>query len=183
MRMNGHNKNKNKKQLKLLSAILMISFLMVISIVLVEAQERGQAPILPCAFYGNVTIDGKPAPIGTEILAKIDNKNRENITVVEEGRYGVASGFGLKLVVIGTAEDENKIISFYVDGDEAEEKAIWLSGGVNNLDLSVKKSIVVEGDGNIEGDGKTSMAVVFMMVLVFFIALAIIYIGFRKRKG
>ncbi|MFC1786715.1 hypothetical protein ACFLY8_01595 [Halobacteriota archaeon] len=175
-------KGYNKKQLKLLSAILMISFLMIISIVLVEivlveAQERGQAPILPCTFYGNVTIDGKPALVGTEILAKIDNKNRGNITVIEEGRYGVASGFGSKLVVIGTAEDQNKIISFYVDGAQAEEKAIWHSGGVNDLDISVKKSIVVEGDG------KVSMAVVSIILLVFFIALAIIYIGFRKKKG
>jgi hypothetical protein len=173
MRTKGHN---------ILYVILIISFLMVLSIVLVEAQERGQAPILPCTFYGNVTTYGKPAPVGTAILAKIDNNNRANITVMEEGRYGVAGGFGEKLVVIGTAEDENKIISFYVDGAEAEEKAIWHSGGVNNLDLSVKESIVVESDGNVEGDGKISMAVVSIIVLVFFIALAIVYVGFRKGK-
>ena len=169
MRMKGYN---------ILYIILMISFLMVISIVVVDAQ----APILPCTFYGNVTIEGKPASVGTEIIAKIDNNNRANITVMEEGRYGVAGGFGAKLVVIGAAEDENKVISFYVDGVEAEEKAMWHSGGVNNLDLSVKQSIVVEGDGNAEDDGKTSMAVVIVL-LVFFIALAILYVGFIKGKG
>ena len=167
MRMKGYN---------ILCVILIISFFMVLSIVLVGAQERGQAPILPCTFYGSVTIDRKPAPVGTEIIAKMDDNNRANITVIEEGKYGVAGGFGAKLVVIGTAEDENKIISFYVDGAEAEEKAIWHSGGVNNLDLSVRKSIVGEGDG------KVSMAVVSIIVLVFFIALAIIYVGFRKGK-
>ena len=165
------------KGYNILYVILIISFLMVLSIVSVEAQERGQAPILPCTFYGNVTIDGKPAPVGTELIVTIDNKNRGNITVIEAGRYGVASGFGSKLVVIGTAEDQNKIISFYVDGVQAEEKAIWHSGGVNDLDISVKKSIVVEGNG------KVSMAVVSIILLVFFIALGIIYIGFRKRKG
>ena len=150
---------------------------MVFSIAVVEAQERGGVPILPCTFYGNVTLEGKPAPVGTEILAKMDDQTCGNITVMEAGKYGVAGGFGEKLVVSGTAEDENKIISFYVDGAEAEEKAIWHSGGVNRLDLSVKKSNVFEGDG------KISIAVVSMILLVFFIALAIIYVGFRKRKG
>ncbi len=162
---------------KLFYALLIISFLMVFSIVAVDAQ--GGAPILPCTFYGNVTLDGASASVGTEILAKIDNQACGNITVMEEGKYGVAGGFGAKLVVIGTAEDENKIISFYVDGDEAEEKAIWHSGGVNRLDLSVKKSNVFEGDGNVEGDGKISILIV---PIVLVIAVAILYVGFR-RKG
>ncbi|MDD2666210.1 MAG: hypothetical protein PHD13_03220 [Methanocellales archaeon] len=125
-------KGYNKKQL--LYAILIVSFLMLFSTVVVEAQ----APVLPCSFYGNVTIDGKPAPIGTEITAKMDNKTCGNMTVREEGKYGESAGE--KLSVTGNIADENKIISFYVDGDEAEEKATWQIGGVNRLDLSVKKS-------------------------------------------
>ncbi|MDD2777657.1 MAG: hypothetical protein PHS47_03790 [Methanocellales archaeon] len=164
---------------KLLYAFLIISFLMVFSILVVEAQDRGGAPVLPCTFYGNVTLDGALAPIGTEILAKIDDQTRGNITVMGEGKYGVAGGFGAKLVVIGTAEDENKIISFYVDGFKAEEKAIWHSGGVNRLDLSVKKSNVFEGDGNVEGDEKIS---IFLVPIVLVISAAILYVVFRKKE-
>ena len=96
------------------------------------------APVLPCAFYGNVTIGGMPAPVGTEITAKIDNKPCGTITVTEAGRYGGPGGFDPKLVVNGSAEDENKLVSFYVDGAKAAETAIWNTGGVKYQDLTVE---------------------------------------------
>jgi len=95
-----------------------------------------QPPALPCQFYGNVTIDGAPAPVGTEIVAKIGDEVRGNITVVEEGKYG-----GLhtqKLIVVGNMSDEGKNITFYVNGIRAEQTAVWHSGGIFKLNLSVR---------------------------------------------
>ena len=91
--------------------------------------------VLPCAFYGNVTIDGAPAPVGTEIVAKIDDEIRGSITVTEPGKYGNVFD---TLIVVGSASDEGKRITFYVNGIEAEQTAVWQSGGVFKLDLSVR---------------------------------------------
>lgn len=154
-------------------AVVVLMTLSLLSVAGVQAQEGGP-PVLPCIFYGNVSIDEKLAPIGTEITAKMDNKTCGNITVTEEGRYGGAGGFDPKLLVIGTAEDENKIISFFVDGAKAEENATWNSGEVYNLDLSVKKAAVTEGEG-------LPFTVVLIVVAVV-VAVALIFAGWRKRR-
>ena len=170
------------KKLKLLYAgvILGVVMLMAISISVAGAQGEGGAPVLPCAFYGNVTIDGKPAPIGTEIRAKMDNKTCGNITVQEEGKYGKAAGE--KLVVVGSAADENKIISFYVDGDKAEETALWTSGGVNRLDLSVKKTGPGVSPSAGAGEGAMPIVVVMGIVVAVVVAVTLILVGLRMRK-
>lgn len=149
------------------------------SVAMVNAQE-GAPPVLPCSFYGNITLDEEPAPVGTEITAKMDNKTCGNITVTEEGRYGV-SGFGPKLAVMGTAEDENKNVSFYVDGDKAKENATWNSGGVKYLDLSVKKPAVGE-EGEGEGAGALLPIAAVLIAVVVVIAVALIFVGLRKRR-
>ena len=153
---------------------------MAISISVAGAQGEGGAPILPCAFYGNVTIDGKPAPVGTEITAKIDDRTCGNITVAEVGKYGGPGGFDPKLVVVGSAADENKIISFYVDGDKAEETALWTSGGVNRLDLSVKKTRLGVSPG--AGEGAMPIVVVMGIVVAVVVAVTLILVGLRMRK-
>ena len=160
-----------------------------LSVAMVNAQG-GAPPVLPCAFYGNITVDDKPAPVGTEIAAKMDNKTYGNITVTEEGRYGGAGGFDPKLVVIGTAGDENKNISFYVDGAKAEENATWHSGETYNLDLSVKKPAVGPSPSPslgpsatpTAGKGVMPMAVVIGIALVIVVAVALIIVGLKMRK-
>ena len=186
MRGNGYKKKvKMGTKLKLKSCailsiavvMLMSSALLAVPISVAEAQE-GAPPVLPCAFYGNITIDEKPAPIGTEITAKMDNKTYGNITVVEEGKYGGHGGFDPKLLLIGEAADENRVITFYVDGNKTEETAIWNSGGVNPLDLSVKIPAVSEGE---EGAGASPIAVVLIVFAVVVVA-ALIVVGWRKRR-
>ena len=116
-----------------LAVLLVVSAAAAASVATTAAQ---QPPALPCQFYGNVTIDGAPAPVGTEIVAKIGDEVRGNITVVEEGKYG-----GLhtqKLIVVGNMSDEGKNITFYVNGIRAEQTAVWHSGGIFKLDLSVR---------------------------------------------
>ncbi|MDF2958096.1 MAG: PKD repeat domain protein [Candidatus Alkanophagales archaeon MCA70_species_1] len=131
-----------------------------------------QPPVLPCAFYGNVTIDGAPAPAGTEIVAKIGDEIRGSITVTEPGRYGGAGALDPKLIVIGNTSDEGKNITFYVNGIKAEQTAVWQSGGVFKLDLSVKTQTPSPSPG-ISG----------FEVLLSLVALAIALFAARGRES
>lgn len=172
---------------KLKFSVIMLSVVVVvlmgIAISVAEAQgERGGAPVFPCTFYGNVTIDGKSAPVGTEITAKMDNKTCENITVKEKGRYGGPGKFDPKLVVSGAAEDENKIISFYVNGTKAEEAGTWNSGRVKHLDLSVKKA-GSGGNGN-EEEGAAASAIPYtVLILLIAIVIVVVAVAVWRRRG
>jgi len=173
------------KKLKTLyvSVMLSIVMLMVLSLSLsvAEAQGGGGAPILPSAFYGNSTIDGKPAPVGTVITAKMDDKPCGNITVAEAGKYGGPGGFDPKLVVVGTAEDENKIISFYVDGATAGETVLWNSGGVKRLDLSVKKAAGGDGEGGAAG-AISPKVLIILLIAVVIVAVVIVSVVWRGKR-
>jgi len=184
---------KRKKLCAIMSfGVVVLMTLSLLSVAGAGAQE-GAPPVLPCSFYGNVSIDEEPAPVGTEITAKMDNKTCGNITVTEEGRYGGAGGFDPKLVVIGTAEDENKNVSFYVDGAKAEESATWHSGAPpKHFDLSVKKAAVGEGEGEAgspgEGADTDTGALPFtdtltVVAVVVVIAAALIVVRWRKKKS
>ena len=170
---------RTKKLCVSIGVILAVVVLMAVSLsVTVASAQEGAPPVLPCAFYGNVTIDEKPAPIGTEITAKMDNKTCGNITVTEEGRYGGAGGFDLKLLVIGTAEDENKNVSFYVGGIKAKENATWHSGAPpKHFDLSVKKPAV---GPNLSA---VPIAAVIGIAVVVVIAVVLIFVVWRKKRA
>ncbi|MHC1571364.1 MAG: PGF-pre-PGF domain-containing protein [Methanosarcinales archaeon] len=70
------------------------------------------------AFYGNVTLDGEPAPVGIVVSAYVDGLRRGSTVVTTPGRYGDA-GF---LNVSGT---NGETITFKINGTEASETATW----------------------------------------------------------
>lgn len=120
---------------------LCLSFLLISFASPVSAQ-----PLLPHAFYGNVTIGGGPAPVGTLIEARGDNiiiglvddftgLTNNPIWTTEVGKYG---GGDIPLVVQVTEElmgDET--IEFYINNVKADQTAEFNSGEVTQLDLSV----------------------------------------------
>jgi hypothetical protein len=96
--------------------------------------------IFPKWFYGSVTIDGNPAPVGTSIFAKIGDTNRGNIVTEVPGLYGGPSG-GKKLVAEGEIGDEGRTISFYIrtfrsEFIKANEVSVFESGVVEELGLT-----------------------------------------------
>jgi hypothetical protein len=114
--------------------------------------EPGCSPFHVQTFYGNVTIDGEPAPEYTVIQASGPGV-RSNITgnpvaTQTDGSYGSANATAQKLVVKGCIED-GAPLAFSVDGVPAEVSEIntsggpWQSthpfraGGVTNLNLRV----------------------------------------------
>jgi PGF-CTERM protein len=74
---------------------------------------------LPNWFLGDVTLNGKPAPIGTTIEAFIEGDSRGDVLVESSGKYEY-------LRVVGDSTDNNKLITFRVGGLLANENATWI---------------------------------------------------------
>ncbi|EMA25184.1 hypothetical protein [Haloarcula argentinensis] len=97
-------------------------------------------PPTPAAYYGNVTIDGEPAPAGTEITAKIDGERRGTLVTEYTGAFGGSSVVAEKLAVNGTRSDAGATVIFYVNDVKVNQTAEWSSGSIMNLDLKAPAS-------------------------------------------
>jgi len=80
-------------------------------------------------FYGTVKVDGVDAPEGTEITAQVDGITYGSDTVATAGSY-------VGLTVQGDI-DEDAIIHFYVDGQEADQTFPYHDGWTTELNLTV----------------------------------------------
>lgn len=98
------------------------------------------APALPCEFYGKVTINGAPAPVGTIVIAKVGEQERGQFVLEQEGVYGGAGTFDKRLKVV--AEDSDLTagtpkITFWIDGQKAWQESSFQPGVSLSLDISV----------------------------------------------
>ncbi len=110
-------------------------------------------PPEPHAFWGYVTINGNPAPVGTVVEAKGDSVIRgvagNPITVTQAGRYG-GTDIGDPMLLVQGNISPNSPISFWVNGVDTGVTYPFGSGGPTKLDLSVT-AVARPGDAN--GDG------------------------------
>ena len=106
--------------------------------------------LIPHAFFGNVAINGEPAPIGTIIEARGQGVSLglqgNPIMTTEAGKYGTESETGVKLIVQGEEIEGNPVISFYVNGHLADQTHIWQTGEVTRLNLSVTIPVTTENE-------------------------------------
>ena len=93
-------------------------------------------PPIPSEFYGEITIDGLPAPAGTEILAKINDQVVGGIDVESEGIYGSSGTFDSRLVINADEADLGQFITFWVGDRQAAQKITMQAGMSQNLDLT-----------------------------------------------
>ncbi|MXR19148.1 PKD domain-containing protein [Halobacterium bonnevillei] len=91
-------------------------------------------PDAPESYYGNVTIDGQPAPAGTVITALIDGEVKGQITVDTPGSYGGPKVSDEKLVV--NASENGSTVRFFVGSLEANTTDEFQSGTNSELDLA-----------------------------------------------
>jgi hypothetical protein len=120
---------------KPVSRTVLVSLILMLAI----AGPAAAAPQLPCAFYGQATINGRPAPSGSVITAQIDEISRGSAVVSPDGKYGGPTITEGKLSVYeGSNGDE---VTFYLQTPsmsnrlEAGQKGTWQSGEVFQLDL------------------------------------------------
>jgi len=127
-------------------------------------------PPLPHAFYGDLTINGSPAPASTTVEAGGEGVTTgiegNPIVTSQVGKYGSADPLGAKLVVQGDIA-EGETLYFYVDGVPAEPSdpalAKWHTGWVTELNLTVaavpevthKLTMAVGGEGTVSPDSGT----------------------------
>ncbi|MBA7701079.1 hypothetical protein ES703_109810 [subsurface metagenome] len=106
---------------------------------------------LPHSFYGDIIIEGEPAPIGTVVEARCQGVTvplgGNPIMTSEVGKYGSESGLGVKLIVQGEGIEGNPIISFYINGHLADQTYVWQTGEITRLDLSVTIPTTPENGG------------------------------------
>ncbi len=118
----------------------------------------------PAAYYGEVTINGDPAPAGTVIEAAVNGTVRGTITTEQEGAYGGPELTDRKLEVNGTAPaDTGAPVVFYIDGPSTDRTVVdqpgsgaiqWESGAHERVDLSVTVP-TDPGSGGDDGDSST----------------------------
>jgi len=117
-----------------------ITFIGLVLLLVLCAVPVYAVPALPHAFYGSVTINGSPAPVGTSVEARgtgvTTGIEGNPITVTESGQYGGPGGFDPKLAVQGDILG-GATIYFYVNGVSTGETAEWHSGETTSLPLSV----------------------------------------------
>lgn len=96
-----------------------------------------------CAFYGEVTLFGEPAPTGSTIIATTNGQERGRITITEAGHYGSTCIFGEHLIVQPIEEDsiheEIILIEFFVNGLRTDQTAFFHPGTIRWVDLTVTK--------------------------------------------
>ncbi|MCL0092977.1 Ig-like domain-containing protein [Dehalococcoidia bacterium] len=97
-------------------------------------------PPLPHTFWGYLTINGEPAPVGTTVEARVQGGlvgiPGNPLTTTQVGKYGGPGPFDPKLIVQGDIEP-GAIIEFYVNGFRADQTYEFTPGGITRLDLSV----------------------------------------------
>ncbi|VUT27731.1 MAG: hypothetical protein SYNGOMJ08_00281 [Candidatus Syntrophoarchaeum sp. GoM_oil] len=117
---------------------------------------------MPNKFYGDVTLNGNPAVIGTVIEARINDELRGSNEIVVDGNYGGDFNY---LEVNGNASDNGSTIVFYVGGIETDETAVWHSmAEPKKLDLIAVGESPEEICGDVTGNGAVDMDDVYMLL-------------------
>ncbi len=117
----------------------------------------GDTAFKPYQFYGTVTINNVNAPIGTEILAKVDGIVRSSITTTIDGYYGGKGETSGQLKVDITQSDIGKYISFWSNGVQGTpsikiegsgkmmEQPINFGSSPSLTDLALFGSVTIDG--------------------------------------
>ena len=94
-------------------------------------------PGIPHQFYGDVMINGAPAPDGSTVTAKIDGVEVAS-TTTSEGRYGYEPIFYVEDPDGSPANTRaGKTINFFINGIDTGATAIFANGETTELDLSI----------------------------------------------
>lgn len=113
---------------------LLLSIIIYFSVLQVAA-----VPPLPAEYYGNVLVDGSPAPAGTVVTALFQNDTRGQVITEIDGFYGGPGLFDPRLKVNITEEEllsGNLFISFRINDLQASETILFEPGSSQQVDIS-----------------------------------------------
>ena len=126
-----------------------------VAVVLLTVVASGAAiaqsvPDFPANYYGEVTIDGEPAPVGTVVEAEIDGTLKGSYELETAGSYGGPRAEDGKLNVQPGSEGD--AVQFFLRGDFGRVPAdtvapaaggtpvTWSEGTIEEVDLSLDTS-------------------------------------------
>lgn len=137
-------------------AVLVVASLLAGGLMVTAPAVSAQTDPAPAAYYGSVTVDGEPAPAGVEVTAELAGGTYGPIETDSDGDFGGPTGADERLEVSPEAPPENKLVTFYVNGQQAEETVTWepFGGDDGPVELSVDElpEEPDEPDSDDEGD-------------------------------
>lgn len=81
---------------------------------------------------GDVYINEKPAKIGTQVSARVNNEEVAETKTTETGKF----------TLLLQKLNENDIVKIYVDGIDSQQSISYKSGDFRQLTLKVEKSSI-----------------------------------------
>jgi hypothetical protein len=112
--------------------VLVAAVVALISSLMVATVSAQPPPIPPDRFFGNVTLDGTPAPAGTAVVATIGGVVCGQATVKADSTYVLDVVSSNETTGCGT---DGASVSFTVGGSPAGSDT-WTSGKFSQLDLA-----------------------------------------------
>ena len=135
----------------LLVLLLLSSALLIPSVTAEAVTIEMELSPPPIDYTGTVTINGEPAPVGTEVTASVDGQKKSSTTLDPDGVFNGNDA----LTIQGTRNDINKTITFSVtevDGTTTPNVAskTYYPSGETVLDINIEKAapeVPDESDG------------------------------------
>ncbi len=103
------------------------------------AQAQGLPPSIPAFFYGAVVVDGQPPAAGTQVTARIGEKDCTQVGNNGTFPEGNLSAYSITVAHTSQIEGcgtEGATITFFIGGQQATQTANW-QAGPRELGLSV----------------------------------------------
>lgn len=129
---------KRRGTIRAIIAVFLISLLLSLSTGVAYAFE---VPKIPHAFYGDILINGSPAPIDTKVevvgSGLITGVSGNPLYTTETGEYGTPGPFGAKLLAQGGTITNGTTLTFYVDDIPTGQTFPFQSGNITKLDLII----------------------------------------------
>ncbi|WP_424016190.1 hypothetical protein ACOZ4N_00015 (plasmid) [Halorientalis pallida] len=122
----------------------------------VAAQDSDEPPAVPASYYGSVTIDGDPAPSGTNVTVVVDGEQEDSIQTESDGSFGGSSASAEKLVVGHDDASESPSVRFLVNG-ELVGTVQWQSGANQEVDLTLSTTGNSGDDSNADSGSGSSV--------------------------
>lgn len=108
-------------------------------------------PEPPAAYYGQVLVDGDPAPGDVTVSARVNGTVADSIETAGDGTFGGAGAFDEKLKV---QAEPGATVTFWVNGEPTETTVEWESGANREVEVGVDElPSSEEGDDGGGSDG------------------------------
>lgn len=149
--------NKNNRVFVTFAICLQVFILLFATTAIPAAAEPPPLPSQLAYLFGDVVLDGKPAPVGVEITAKL-NGNVVGTTVVEQA--GVYGNIPKTMLVVNCDPEDYGDVKFYVNGLESQtvgENTLENGSPGNEIEIDlIAESPAVSNSGNGGSSGGSS---------------------------